>query len=116
MKFMSGVLATTSEPFISLPLELATRAGVGRGGAPVMPSRFLASEYWRAVTATLRLRASERTCLKLRLGALRSHPSIRRMVSSALSEDWDSGSGMARASRQGPDVGDNECNLQIPGE
>ena len=84
---MRGVLGA-SEPFISPPLLFAGRGAAVRGGAAVMPRRFFASEYWRAVTATLRLRASALTLLNDRVGAFRSHPSINMTVSA---EDIDDG-------------------------
>jgi len=54
-----------------------------------MPSLRRASPYWRGETAKLRFLASERTCLNESLGAVRSQPSMRRTVSSAVIVDCD---------------------------
>src|SRR5262245_48931902 len=92
---MRGVLGA-SEPFISPPFLFVGRGAAVRGGAAVMPRRFFASEYWRAVTATLRLRASALTRLNERVGAFRSQPSINTTVSAEDIDEGGRGSGIER--------------------
>ena len=76
----------------------------------MIPSLLFASEYWRAVTDTFKLRASERTRLNVSVGELRSHPSTRRMVSADDMDEAGRGSAMrARPAGNRSAVDDNSC-------
>src|SRR5262245_32106674 len=85
-----------------------------RGGAAVIPRRFLASAYWRAVTETFRFRASDRTRLNVSSGALRSHPSTRLMVSADDIDEAGRGSAMmGRPAGCSSAVNDDGCTWLI---